>query len=359
MVEQAELPVQIGQEAKQSPFLSEAALWIPDYIDATSAWTEHIPFGFWLTQAFRPGCFVELGTHSGVSYLAFCQAIETLALPTRAYAVDLWRGDEHSGYYGDHILDQLTKIHDAPYARFSRLMRATFNEAVNQFADQSINLLHIDGLHTYDGVKHDYETWFPKLAQGSVVLFHATNVRERGFGVWKLWNELAESYPHFEFLHGHGLGVLGIGKSFPSSVEALFAATAEPTAERLVRRLFSRLGASVACTLMVDQMANEVRARDARIVEQEAFRRDAEEYRRRLKRTEEELLEIRLQRDALRSAFRRQAARRSNITSLEREALEWRRRYFDQRDRVRAGIARVIPPGFIRRFVRNRLLGLE
>src|SRR5438045_2700612 len=49
--------------------------WRPEHL-AASAWLEHVPFAYWLVKALRPRCFVELGTHWGVSYAAFCQAVE-------------------------------------------------------------------------------------------------------------------------------------------------------------------------------------------------------------------------------------------------------------------------------------------
>ena len=189
--------------------LIKAASFVPSRLESSDAWTGHIPFAHWLINILNPAAFVELGTYSGNSYLAFCQTVKENNLQTRCYGVDTWKGDVHSGFYNEDIFDSLNRYHSKAYAKFSSLLRMTFDEAVYYFPDHSIDLLHIDGLHTYDAVKHDFETWLPKLTSQAVVIFHDTNVREREFGVWRFWQELCQKYPyHFEFIHSHGLGVL-------------------------------------------------------------------------------------------------------------------------------------------------------
>ena len=183
-----------------------------------SAWTGHIPFAGWLVDSLKPDTLVELGTYNGTSYLAFCQAVRESNLNTQCYAVDTWEGDVHAGLYEDSVYSQLSEYHDNNYSDFSRLMRTTFDEACICFENESIDLLHIDGLHTYEAVKHDFETWMPKLSKKAVVLFHDTNVYERNFGVWKYWAEISKLYPSFEFKHTHGLGVLLFGVDVSESL---------------------------------------------------------------------------------------------------------------------------------------------
>jgi tetratricopeptide (TPR) repeat protein len=214
---------------------------VPEHMPV-SAWIEHLPFMFWIIDALRPHSFVELGTHTGASYCAACEAVRTLRLDCRCYAVDTWQGDEHAGFYGAEVLADLRAHHDARYSGFSRLVQSTFDEAAPHFADGSIDLLHIDGLHSYEAVRHDFDTWRPKLAENAVVMLHDTNVRERGFGVSRLWAEIAEGRPHFEFLHGHGLGVVAMGEPPTPALAALFGAGASERGREEVRTIFAYLG---------------------------------------------------------------------------------------------------------------------
>lgn len=234
----------------------------PEWLRPFEHWVGHIPFAFWIIAALRPRIFVELGTHRGNSYLAFCQAINALHCESRAYAVDTWQGDEHMAAE-QGIFEELSGYHNRKYGSFSSLLRSTFDEARSQFSDGSIDLLHIDGTHTYEAAMNDFRTWESALSDGAVVLMHDVNVRRDRFGVWKVWEELSRGHAHFEFFHSYGLGVLGIGKNFPEPIEALFRAASNPLEASQVRSFFSSIGQSSICTLLLQMERSRTQDRQA------------------------------------------------------------------------------------------------
>jgi hypothetical protein len=179
------------------------------------SWVGYIPFAYLAVDLLRPATIVELGTHSGNSYLAMCQAVRALNLSTRCFAIDTWQGDSHATHYGEQVFQALRARHDPRYGDFSRLIRGRFDDALEHFDDQSIDLLHIDGLHTYEAVKHDFETWLPKLSGRAVVLLHDTTTEGRGFGVHAFFDELTQRYSCFGFSHSHGLGIVAVGANIP------------------------------------------------------------------------------------------------------------------------------------------------
>jgi glycosyltransferase involved in cell wall biosynthesis len=220
----------------------EPAFWTPELLDRHSAWWGHVPFALWLVANTKPLLLVELGTHHGVSYAAFCEAVLRRRLATRCYAVDAWTGDAHSGAYEEDVYADLKDFHDKRYGSFSQLLRTSFDNACGAFADGTIDLLHIDGYHTYDSVRHDFDAWRPRLSDRAVVLFHDTNERREDFGVWRLLAELKQEVPVFEFLHAHGLGVAAVGAYAPEAAKWLCGLPSEAEIVT-VRERFSLLGA--------------------------------------------------------------------------------------------------------------------
>lgn len=211
----------------------------PNRVVWPPSWVGHIPFAFWIIEALRPKVLVELGTHTGNSFSAFCQAIVEVKLPTRCFAVDTWIGDPQAGHYDSTVYDDLMSYLQPKYGSFISLLRMTFDEALSHFDEGSIDLLHIDGFHSYDAVAHDFSTWLPKLSRHGVVLFHDTEVRLEGYEVWRFWAEVSQQYPSLEFSHCNGLGVLLVGAEVPEPLSGLVAAIADHAA---IRQFFEGLG---------------------------------------------------------------------------------------------------------------------
>jgi len=172
-------------------------------------WAGHKYFIYDFIRNLKPHTVVELGTHKGTSFFSMCQAVKDGKLKTKLYAVDTWKGDEHAGFYDESIFAEVNTIKNEYYSKQNIIfLRSLFDDAVTQFKNNSIDVLHIDGLHTYEAVKHDFGNWFGKVKENGIIIFHDTNERHDDFGVYKLWEELKKKFKTLEFFHSHGLGIL-------------------------------------------------------------------------------------------------------------------------------------------------------
>ena len=191
--------------------------------DAPSSWWQHVPIAHFLIEAIKPKKVVELGTHYGVSFFSFCEAAEKYSMETFVYAIDTWEGDLQAGYYKDEVYEKVKKYRDKYHKQRSELIRSKFNDALDYFADKSIDLLHIDGFHTYTAVSEDYNSWKVKLKSDGTILFHDINVRKEDFGVWKLWEEIKNDseFTCIELMNGYGLGIATKGCTSPKWHEVL------------------------------------------------------------------------------------------------------------------------------------------
>lgn len=256
--------------------------WTPEHHPPT-AWHEHVPFAFWLVRALRPRSIVEVAPPGSVAYSAFCQAVERLDLATRCYAVE--RGGEASSWPRETVTRIGTARQDGRGRAFSTLLRIRPEEARTHFESGEVDLLHINGAHDHEAAAGAFRLWRDALSDRGVVLFHDTNLRDRRHGVWQLWRELRAAHPHFEFLHGHGLGVLGLGSAMPELAAALFTAGTDPEEAFAIRRFFAARGEAVRDRALVQTLQarlagveeTAVAERDAAVAERDEARARAQQ----------------------------------------------------------------------------------
>jgi Methyltransferase domain len=242
--------------ARRSPLAAAShdlsSLTLPAYLGPRiqryigDSWCMHLPFAYDLMREVAPKVFVELGVKEGESYFTFCQSAAENQISVRCYGIDSWRGDIQTGKLDPRIRDDVEK-YNWQYSSFSELKQMLFAEALNDFADASIDLLHIDGAHTYGDVKTDFESWLPKLSPNGLVLFHDVMVRDRGFGVWKVWEEIARKDNSFLFQFGFGLGVWkkqSFAPNDPPFLQTLFRANA--VERRAINESYANAAAALA-----------------------------------------------------------------------------------------------------------------
>src|SRR5581483_9138025 len=227
-----------GSATGLGSFLSAASFLVPPRLD-DPAGLEHAPFGCWLLGALRPATVVDLAP--GSFYLALCRAAETGGADARLYAVGPAAG----------ALARWNR----PYAAFSTLLPADPVEAASGFEDESVDVLRLRG------ARELYAAWLPKLSRRAVLLLEGTNARDGD--ARDLWRELAPVQPHFEFVHGGGLGVVAAGEA-PEELRALLELD-EGGGAGLVRLAYERLGSALRDRGTAERSDPDASARAARL----------------------------------------------------------------------------------------------
>jgi predicted O-methyltransferase YrrM len=172
-----------------------------DWIDSiTSAWTGHREFAEWLVKTIKPKTIVELGVDQGFSTFVFATAQKNTGVG-EMYGIDLFLGDIHTGFSDYHKkvleekngnnLDNLT------------ILRGDFTD-ISKIWTKPIDVLHIDGLHTYEAVKNDHECWSKFVKDDGIILYHDVCVPY--FNVKDFFTELSGGHKAY-FIHSCGLGI--------------------------------------------------------------------------------------------------------------------------------------------------------
>jgi hypothetical protein len=165
-----------------------------------SAWKGHGLLAMKIVETFKPKTIVDLGVDWGFS--TFCLAYPQIG---QVYGIDWFQGDDHAGFRD--TLDDVNTLYKDLNEEYGinniEFIKADFNEAAKTW-DKEIDILHIDGFHSYEAVKNDYETWVKFCKEDSIILFHDVEAFQETVGVF--FNELTG----YKLIHSGsaGLGIL-------------------------------------------------------------------------------------------------------------------------------------------------------
>jgi cephalosporin hydroxylase len=162
-----------------------------------------------LLTPMPPRNLLEIGTATGGTLFVWCQVA---ASEGRIYSIDLPGGEWGDGYPAWKI---------PLYKRFARpgqtvhLIRgdshaeATLEELCRSLDGQLIDFLFIDGDHSYESAKRDFEMYSPLVRKGGLVGFH--DIVNKDCPVDRLWGELKQGHQFWEFVESRDQGWAGIG----------------------------------------------------------------------------------------------------------------------------------------------------
>ena len=174
-----------------------------------SAWRGHHFFVLWLVKELQPLTIMDLGVDRGFS--TFILAAQKIG---KVYGIDWFSGEKYADYIP--VMRSKTKMKKKFGINNVTIIKGKFSEVAKKW-EKNIDILHIDGAHTYKDVKEDYQTWRKFLNENSVILFHDTNIYE---GVIRFFGEL--DLPKYNFTHSFGLGVVSKNKELISKIKEIW-----------------------------------------------------------------------------------------------------------------------------------------
>lgn len=136
-------------------------------------------------QGFIPAILGLACRENGSGHVDFVDAGYGRDNPNHWGGIGFWRQNDVVRHFKKFDVDSWITTHVMTSQDFAKQTRSRFQ------------YIYIDGDHSYEGVKQDYRTFWPRLGRGGCMVFHDVLLKRHpehnNFGVWKFWKELS---PH-------------------------------------------------------------------------------------------------------------------------------------------------------------------
>ena len=161
----------------------------------------------------KPRYILEIGTARGGTLFLFARIASSDAL---IMSIDL-PGGKFGGGYPDWRV-QLYKSFAIQNQKLNLIREnshaySTFKVVEKMLEGNKLDFLFIDGDHSYDGVKADFEMYSKLVNKDGIIAFHDIfpGVLESVGGVPRFWNEIRSNFRHLELIKNREQAGCGIG----------------------------------------------------------------------------------------------------------------------------------------------------
>ncbi len=137
----------------------------------------------YLTNKFKDGeTFVEIGSWLGRSAIYIAEKVKIKKLNNfKFYTVDIFDNNEitdNSFDYNTLEIMRENKLYESfleniePYKDYIISIKGDSKKVYEQFENESIDYIFLDGDHSLEGFSQDIKLWYPKVKTGGVVSGH-------------------------------------------------------------------------------------------------------------------------------------------------------------------------------------------
>ena len=164
-----------------------------------------------VVQELNPKKIVEIGSASGGTLFLFAHVVS----PEKIVSVDLPAGAFGGGYpsWKIPLFKSLARKNVIQLIRADSHKEETLGKIKILLKGEKVDFLFIDGDHTYQGVKQDFQMYSPLVKKGGIVAVHDIVKHDPSSGceVDRFWNEIKPNYRHIEIIEKRDQKWAGIG----------------------------------------------------------------------------------------------------------------------------------------------------
>ena len=168
-----------------------------------------------MLKELKPRRILEIGTERGGTLMLFTEVASPSAI---LISIDL---PSYSGVFGFSYPRWKEDVYRS-FAKWNQkvfLIRGdshdskTLRKVKSILGNDTLDFLFIDGDHSYEGVKRDFEMYSPLVRRGGIIAFHdiVPGPPEKVGGVPRFWKEVKTKFKSLEIVRSWRQGGFGIG----------------------------------------------------------------------------------------------------------------------------------------------------